>query len=143
VGSDRLVVHPGAGARAKRWSGPGFRRVADAWAGAGGEVAVLLGPAEEDDAGAWSAAGYEPSTRLSLRDAAGLMGSAPLWVGNDSGMSHLAAALGRRGAVLFGPTRPRRWGPLGSLATVVFPGRSVDAVSQEVLRLLRAPITSP
>src|SRR5437868_11552861 len=37
-----LVVHPGAGSVAKRWSGEGFRRLADAWRRRGGEVVVLL-----------------------------------------------------------------------------------------------------
>ena len=40
---------------------------------------------------------------------------ASAFVGNDSGISHLAAAIGTPGVVLFGPTDPRRWRPLGEV----------------------------
>jgi len=144
AGAARLLVHPGAGARAKRWAAHGFRWVADAWKEAGGEAAVLLGPAEEEDAGPWKADGYEPLTGLSILDAARLITSAPVWIGNDSGVSHLAGALGSRGVVLFGPTRPQRWSPLGGGLTMVeFHGRSTDAVTREVLAILGVPFTAP
>jgi hypothetical protein len=137
----RLVVHPGAGARAKVWAQEGFRRVADDWRSAGGDVAVLLGPAEEGEVGTWTTAGYVPETGGSIIDAAALIASAPAFVGNDSGLSHLAGALDRRGVVLFGPTRPARWRPLGGrLAVVAFSARSVDEVARDVLARLGAPV---
>ena len=46
------------------------------------------------------------------RRVAELLGQGGVYVGNDSGPSHLAAALGLGGAVLFGPTDPARWRPL-------------------------------
>lgn len=140
VGSARVLVHPGAGARAKCWAPDGFRRVADAWIEAGGEAAVLLGPAEEADAGWWQAGGHELVTGLSIMDAAALIASAPGWIGNDSGMSHLAGTLGRWGVVFFGPTHPQRWRPLGGrLTTVEFHGRSVATVARDALDALGAP----
>ena len=137
----RLVVHPGAGARAKVWAHDGFRRVADDWRSAGGAVAVLLGPAEEGEVGAWTTAGYDPWTGGSITDAAALIASAPAFVGNDSGISHLAGTLDRRGVVLFGPTRPGRWRPLGGrLKVVAFSARSVDEVARDVRARLGAPV---
>jgi ADP-heptose:LPS heptosyltransferase len=137
----RLVVHPGAGARAKVWAREGFQRVADGWRSAGGDVAVLLGPAEEGDADVWKAAGYVPVTEVSIADAAAWIASAPTFVGNDSGVSHLAGALARRGVVLFGPTRPARWRPLGGRLDVVsFSTRSADVVARDVLACLGAPV---
>ncbi len=132
-----LVVHPGAGARAKRWTAEGFRAVADAWRERGGETVVLLGPAEENDVGWWRATGHEIAARLDLRDAAALIASAPWYVGNDSGMSHLAGLLARRGAVLFGPTRAARWRPLGgSLAALHWPDvAETDLVARIVTTL--------
>ncbi len=80
---------------------------------------------------------------LSLAEAAALIASAPSWIGNDSGMSHLAGALGRRGVVLFGPTRPERWRPRsGSLATVAFDGRSIAVVAREVIANLRIALAA-
>ena len=134
----RLVIHPGAGARAKAWPREGFLRVADAWRAAGGDVVVLLGPAEEHDRGFWGSAGYAPLVGLTLIDAAAVVASAGHWIGNDSGMSHLAGALGRRGVVVFRATRPERWRPLASgLAALECDGRTNDAVARDALALLR------
>src|SRR5437899_3298062 len=53
---------------------------------------------------------------LPLADLAAVLAPAALYVGNDSGVSHLAGAVGAAGLVLFGPTQARRWRPLaGSL----------------------------
>jgi ADP-heptose:LPS heptosyltransferase len=136
------VVHPGAGAVAKRWPVEGFRIVADAARGAGTDVAIVLGPAEADDAAYWHALGYRVHAELALRDVCALVGGATSYVGNDSGPSHLAGALGRRGAVLFGPTRPERWRPLGgALLPIRFSGRATADVAREVIAAL-APHTS-
>jgi ADP-heptose:LPS heptosyltransferase len=113
--------------------------VADAWIEGDGEAAVLLGPAEEEDAVWWQAGGHELMTGLSITDAAALIASAPGWIGNDSGMSHLAGTLGRWGVVFFGPTRPQRWRPLGGrLTTIEFLGRSVATVARDALDVLGA-----
>jgi hypothetical protein len=137
--STRMVMHPGAGARAKVWAREGFQRVADDWRDAGREVAVLLGPAEASDVPAWTAAGHVPIVGRSIVDAAALLASAAIFVGNDSGVSHLAGALDRRGVVLFGPTRPARWRPLGGRLDVVsFAGRTVDEVWRDVRARLGA-----
>lgn len=134
----RLLVHPGAGAAGKRWSADGFRRVAERWRKRGGEVTVLLGPAEEGDAPWWRATGERIASGLDLVEAARLLAGAGRYVGNDSGISHLAGALDLAGAVLFGPTRPARWRPLGGALTPVGfgPARSVASVATAVLRLL-------
>jgi Glycosyltransferase family 9 (heptosyltransferase) len=136
-----LVCHPGAGARPKMWAADGFRRVADGWREIGGEVAVLLGPAEEDDVVFWERAGYAPISGLSIVEAAALIGSAPTWLGNDSGMSHLAGVLGRGGVVVFCATRPERWRPLGGRLVVVQPGRrSTAETARDVLARLVEPV---
>jgi hypothetical protein len=135
----RVVLHPGSGAVAKRWEADGFRDVADAVRASGGEPLVLLGPAEADEAPAWRRGGCDVVDALDVVAAAALIASAPSWVGNDSGVSHLAGALGRRGVVLFGPTRPARWRPRGGhLVPVVFAGRHRDDVTRDIVALLRA-----
>ncbi len=129
----RLVLHPGAGASGKMWTLEGFRRLSDAWEAAGGEVVVLLGPAESAHADAWRAVGRAPLVHLAITDAAALIASATFWVGNDSGMSHLAGALARAGVVVFTTTRAARWRPLGGrLAAVEVGGRTLDAVVTEI-----------
>jgi hypothetical protein len=109
----RLVLHPGAGSPSKCWPSERFREVAERWTAGGGEVVVLLGPAEDGLRATWRATGHPLATDLDLFGTAALLASAPRYLGNDSGISHLAGALGLAGIVLFGPTRPERWRPLG------------------------------
>src|SRR5207244_4669754 len=109
-----LAIHPGAGTPRKRWAAGGFVAVADWWRGQGGSVLEVAGPAEAASAPLLAA----PLARdLTLPDLAAVLAGAALYVGNDSGVSHLAGAVGAAGVVLFGPTSARRWRPLaGRLA---------------------------
>jgi len=108
-GQELLVMHPGSGSPAKNWKG--MADLADLWRGRGREVLTLLGPAEES---------HEQPDRLVVRDrpldrVAALLQRAPLYLGNDSGVSHLAAAVGCRGLAVFGETDPTTWQPGGSV----------------------------
>jgi ADP-heptose:LPS heptosyltransferase len=104
-----LVVHAGAGSRAKRWDNAGFVQVANWWRAAGGTAVVVAGPAEAGEA---PMLGPPEARDWPLPDVAALLAGAALFLGNDSGISHLAAAVGAPGVVLFGPTDARRWRPL-------------------------------
>ena len=104
-----LAVHPGAGSRAKRWDNAGFVQVANWWRSAGGAAVVIAGPAEAGEA---PMLGPPEARDWPLPDVAALLGEVALFLGNDSGISHLAAAVGAPGVVLFGPTDARRWRPL-------------------------------
>ncbi len=108
-----LVMHPGSGGRRKRWNVEGFQRIARWWRSAPNrKTVVLLGPAEEKEAAEWRQVGAV-ATNLSVWQVAALLSRADLYLGNDSGVSHVAGAVGARGAVLFGPTSPQQWRPLG------------------------------
>jgi hypothetical protein len=117
-----LAIHRGAGARAKRWAPDGFAAVAAAWRRTHGDVVELLGPAEAEDE---PLAGTVPVRDWRLSDVVALLGLVDAYVGNDSGVSHLAGAVGGRGAVVFTTTDPRRWRPL-SPALVAVRGRATD-----------------
>ena len=114
VSKQILAIHPGSGGRKKRWAAEGFRQVAVWWAARQDrEVLILLGPVESDEAAAWHGAGSVEIV-LTLGPLGGLLHCATAYVGNDSGVSHLAGALNASGAVIFGPTRPEQWHPLGT-----------------------------
>jgi ADP-heptose:LPS heptosyltransferase len=70
----------------------------------------IAGPAE---AGEPPALGVPDVREWSLPDVAAVLSRAALYLGHDSGVSHLAAAVGTSGVVIYGPTDPRRWRPLG------------------------------
>ncbi len=85
---------------------------------------LILGPAEgEGPPALLRVSGAVPARELPPRALAALVARAGLYVGNDSGVSHLAAAAGAQTLVLFGPTDPLVWAPLGPKVAVV---RSAD-----------------
>jgi len=60
--------------------------------------------------------------KFSLLQFASLMKRCALFVGNDGGAMHIAAAMGTPVVALFGPTYPQRWGPRGGPAQVIYKG---------------------
>jgi heptosyltransferase III len=117
----RLVVHPGSGGLAKRWSRIGFRAVLERWRSEVGNADVVLGPAECSEVATWTIAGVRPFVPANVLDLARWLRRADVYLGNDSGVSHLAAAVGRRGLALFGPSDDALWGPLGPCLRVCRP----------------------
>ena len=108
--NDRLLfVHPGAGGRGKRWPATGFAVVLEQLA-ALSRLAIVVhqGPADSEAVAALP----EPLTAraILLREPplpllAGVLSHAAVYLGNDSGISHLAAAVGAPSIVLFGADR--------------------------------------
>jgi ADP-heptose:LPS heptosyltransferase len=62
-----------------------------------------------------------------LLPTAALIGQATVFVGHDSGLTHLAAAFRRPTVAIFGPTDPEVWGPRGEHVTVVPMVRACDS----------------
>ncbi|MGA7618507.1 glycosyltransferase family 9 protein [Candidatus Binatus sp.] len=75
-------------------------------------VAVILGPAEMSMEPIFRRSGVPLLKHLDLPTVAAIARVASAFVGVDSGVSHLAAAAGASGVVIFGPTDPARWRPL-------------------------------
>jgi len=101
---------------ARRWPAAHYGELARTILARGLEVVVLIGPGEEDIANAVrDTAGTELPVVGGDLDVAGLAGALArlsVLVGNDSGPIHLAATVGTPGIAIFGPTDPRRTGPL-------------------------------
>jgi len=115
-----LVIHPGSGSRAKNAPLDLFRKMAEAASIDGRKVLVVWGEAEADRKteiqGAFEGLAnvkvlQEP---LSLPDLAGILTAAALYVGCDSGVTHLANACGTPVFALFGPTDAQVWAPPGA-----------------------------
>lgn len=113
----RVLLHPGAGATWKRWPAERFAALAQEVRAWGLTVTLIEGPADEDAVRAvQETAGPLPVLRgLSVRELARELGRGQIFVGNDSGVTHLAAWLGLPTIALFGPSDPASWSPLGDV----------------------------
>lgn len=116
-----LALGPTANWSYKVWPAERFAALAHALdlpvvvlGGPGPEEAAMAAPVLEDLPGALDLVG-----RLTLPQAAAVLSRATLYVGNDSGLMHLAAAAGAPTLGLFGPTRADEYGPAGALARAV------------------------
>jgi ADP-heptose:LPS heptosyltransferase len=82
----------------------------------------ILGPAEEELIDGLQHPDRTVHALTDLLDLMDLLKSAAGYIGNDSGASHLAAFLGLPAVVIFGPTDPERWRPVGRNVQIVGPG---------------------
>ena len=134
-----LAIAPGSGAAEKNWPAEFFLAVVEWWREAFDGVAVLLaGPVEKERGG------IERLRRdclvasdLTLSQAVGLLDGCELYLGNDSGMTHLAAAAGIRTVALFGPSNLRQWAPRGQRVTVL--SRNIDCSPCQSAKMKSCP----
>ncbi len=114
-----FAIFPGSGNREKNWPAHNFVKLAHQLSR---EIdacpAVILGPAEEELRAVFRDERLPVIENLELGAVAAIARTARCFVGNDSGVSHLAATAGARGIVLFGPTDSRRWRPRGHVEIV-------------------------
>jgi ADP-heptose:LPS heptosyltransferase len=131
-----IILHPGSGSRKKLWP---LRNVLDLFrhlqAQLGGKFLIVLGPAE----GREVQQAFEELTSphlilakgLSLVQLASVMEGCRLFIGNDSGISHMAVALGLPTLAIFGPTDHRVWSPRGEKVEVVRRGIPCSPCAEE------------
>jgi len=116
AGTPLVAIAPGASSPRKRWTAQGFGKTAAALRRRGAHVAVVGSAVDAESAARiCSASGAEDlSGRTSLPQLAALLRRCALFIGNDSGPLHLAAAVGTPCVATFGPTDPVRTGPFGN-----------------------------
>ena len=125
---DRVIINPFSGSQRKNWPLAFYRdlslrlSIPVEWT-AGPEEALL------------EAVRFETLDRL-----ASWLAGARLYIGNDSGITHLAASLGMPVLALFGPTAPETWAPRGENVTVLvrhpidmLPAETVLEAAQQLL----------
>jgi len=126
-GRATVALAPGAVGPSKRWPSSAYAALARQLAADGLAVWILGGPDEKSlaaeiagDSGARDLTGHD------LRDAILALASASVAVSNDSGLLHVAAALGSPSIGIFGPTSPWHWAPLNPLVAVVETTSALD-----------------
>lgn len=123
--SPLVVIHPGSGSPHKCLPPPvwveAIRRLIrdEPW----WNIALIGGPADDDHLLPLRRALEDQPIQIfhnsDLVTIAGLLASADMFWGHDSGPTHLAAALGTPTLAVFGPTSPARWAPRGACVTVI------------------------
>ncbi|HMO51465.1 MAG TPA: glycosyltransferase family 9 protein [Kiritimatiellia bacterium] len=126
-GRHLIGIHPGAGAAVtyqhwqghwKRWPHESFAELLCGWAAREDLAVVLVGGPEEDElkAAVVEAAGSPANVRrltANLKRTAAVLERCSLMISNDSGLMHVATAMGVPTLALFGPTQPSRTSPVG------------------------------
>lgn len=121
LGEARAVaLAPGAVGPSKRWTyfADAARRLTEA----GFDVWIIGGPGEKQIATEIAQAAGPRARDLTgtdLRNAVLALAAAPLAISNDSGLLHVAAAIGTPAIGIFGPTSPDLWKPLNPIAAVI------------------------
>jgi ADP-heptose:LPS heptosyltransferase len=125
------VIHPFATTPGKTWSASGFVEVAQHLKQSGLEP-VFIGGGGDDFSPfrAFRAVAGAPLSEIKL-----LIAGASLFVGNDSGPAHIAAALGVPAVVIFGGSDPAIWGPWRTVSQVVVAPSGAAQVIDALARL--------
>jgi heptosyltransferase-2 len=119
-----VALAPGAVGPGKRWASRSYAELARRLTAAGMGVWILGGPNEAPFAREIVAEGGDAVRDLTgndLRDAIVAFAAVDAAVTNDSGLMHVAAAIGLPTVALFGPTDPQLWAPLNPLSAVIEP----------------------
>jgi lipopolysaccharide heptosyltransferase II len=108
------LLHPAAAFETKRWATENFARVAETLAGRGLQTIAVVAPHEAAINAALVANSCAPVVTfsdLSLPLVTALAARASLFIGNDSGLAHIAAAVGTPSVVIFGSSNVAHWRP--------------------------------
>ncbi len=122
IGEPLVVIHPGSGSAHKCVAPEILAAVVSAVQNCGAIPVILEGPADRKPVEyLLPFCVNQPIVLkgLDIMTAAGVLAHADLFVGQDSGVTHLAGLMGLRTIALFGPTDPDRWAPRGTHVTVL------------------------
>jgi heptosyltransferase-3 len=127
--SNRLIwIHPFSGSAKKNWHLENFQLLQRWLETTGRSVQFVVAPHQRI-----------PGAKVveDLKELAAHLAGASLYIGNDTGITHLAAAAGANTLALFGPTNPAVWSPRGNRVRIL---HSEDLDSLSVERVLDAAL---
>ena len=128
-----VAIHPGSGGEKKNWPVEKFADVAQGLMDEGYQLLIVKGEADEAAVrlleSRLDSSHYKVVLGLTLTELAAVLARCEGFVGNDSGITHLATAVGTPVVALFGPASTTIWEPRGKKVRVVrFGGSDVDEV---------------
>jgi heptosyltransferase III len=117
-----IALHPGSGSETKNWPIEKWQELGEYLFATNRKVVVVSGEADEERVGlleaTWKKKPIQFARNLPLPRLAALFESA-IFIGHDTGVSHIAAAVGARCILLFGPTDPAIWSPANENVIVI------------------------
>jgi heptosyltransferase-3 len=117
-----VALHPGSGSETKNWAIEKWKRIGDFLLSAGHDLLVIAGEADEERVrvleSVWTGKPVRFVKNPPLPQLAALL-EGTLFLGHDSGISHIAAAAGARCILLYGWTDPAIWAPANENVTVL------------------------
>jgi heptosyltransferase-2 len=145
-----IALHPGSGSASKNWPIANWLRLAD-WLLNTGMAPVLLvvgGEADENQLQAFRGrsdqSGLRWAQHLPLPQLAAVLERCALFIGHDSGISHIAAAVGTPCLLLFGPSDPAVWAPINANVRVLRAlSGSMSDLEQTEVRAAAASLMKP
>lgn len=131
-----VAIHPGSGGPEKCWPAENYGALIDLLTESGFRPLITFGPADRMIRRRllpWTETrDVQVIKHRSLVEVAALYGRCRAMIGNDSGMTHLAAAAGTQVTALFGPTDPAVWGPRGKDVRILW---GTDALEADVANM--------
>ncbi|OGL38654.1 MAG: hypothetical protein A2042_04075 [Candidatus Schekmanbacteria bacterium GWA2_38_11] len=123
AGKSYIAIHPGSGSTKKNWPLKNFIELSEQLLkNSICNILLLSGPAEEKSVNFSEIAkidGIIEVKDLSLHELAAILERCDLYIGNDSGITHLSAAVGIPTIAIFGPTNAKIWGPIGNMVKII------------------------
>lgn len=148
----RIALHPGSGSTKKNWPLKNWIRLTEELLNdTNVEVLIVGGEAERESAEKLDGLFPKDRTRLfmnrPLEEVARALSQSQAFVGHDSGISHIAAALGTPSVILWGPTNMKIWRPLGKHVTIIESGKGLEGiypkqVIREITRVIEMGISA-
>jgi heptosyltransferase-2 len=117
-----IALHPGSGSKTKNWPIEKWEELGEHLFSTDRAVLVIAGEADEEPLGVLETAWKDKAVRFAKNLALPHLGAlleTSVFIGHDSGISHIAAAAGARSILLFGPTDPAVWAPANENVTVL------------------------
>ncbi|MDQ6859836.1 MAG: glycosyltransferase family 9 protein [Verrucomicrobiota bacterium] len=137
-----IALHPGSGSEKKNWPLASWTELAERLMSRAA-LLIIGGEADQERLASFRALRATFAENIPLPQLAAIIESCALFVGHDSGISHIAAAVGTPCVLLFGPTHPEVWAPqnkrvlrapAGDL-TKLEVSAVAEAVDQELMRI--------
>ena len=144
-----VALHPGSGSETKNWAIDHWRALGETLLHGGIAASLLIVGGEADHKqlrtlqSAWCRRRVALGENLPLPELAALLSKCMLFLGHDSGVSHIAAAVGTPSLLLFGPTEPAIWAPAHAHVRIVRPAsmRVADLTTEEVYCAAKSLVT--